>query len=183
MTTDSLRTTQLADRGPLPTAEQGERLKARRRFNRLYVYLPLGLVAFLWLLLIMGLAWLTVAGRWFYVDTNQEYYRGLVSGVADAVTILMLAPLILLCTLPLAAAVGVAVWRRKRRKEAATPYGALAIFWRIESLISRIGAGIGTFMPRLAQPVISAHAAATYVRVLLQQIKNILSREIDRYVD
>jgi hypothetical protein len=183
MTTEPVRPTQLADRGPLPTEEQGERLKARRRFNRLYVYLPLGLVAFLWLLLIVGLLWLTVAGRWFYVNTNQEYYRGLVSGVADAVTILMLAPLILLCTLPVAAAVGVAVWRRKRRKEAQTPYGVLAIFWRIDSVISRIRAGTGSLMPRLAQPIISAHAAAAYARALLQQIKNILSREINRYVD
>ncbi len=174
MTTELM---QPARRGPYPTPEQEERLKARRRFNRLAVYLPLGLVVLLWLLLIVGLVWLTVAGQWFNVNTNQEFYRNLVSGVADAVLVLMLAPLMLLCAVPLAAGVAFLVWSRRRRKQAGHPYGTLPpLFWRIDNLVTRARAGVSSFLPRLATPVITAHGSAAYVRALLEDIKRIVSR-------
>jgi hypothetical protein len=172
MTTEPI---QAAQRGPLPTPEQEERLKARRRFNRLAVYVPLGVIVFLWLLLIAGLIWLTVAGQWFYVDTNQEYYRNLVSGVADAVLVLMLAPLMLLCAVPLVAGIAFLVWNRRRR--AGRPYGTLPpLFWRIDNLINRARAAISSFLPKLANPVIAAHGSAAYARTLLQEIKKLVSR-------
>ena len=73
-----------------PTQEQLARRKRLRRFNRLVVYLPVGITALAWIVLILGLFWLTVAGGWFAMDTNAAYYRGLASGVADTFTIIML---------------------------------------------------------------------------------------------
>jgi uncharacterized membrane protein YjgN (DUF898 family) len=172
MTTELI---QLAQPGAFPTPEQEERLQARRRFNRLAVYLPLGVLVFLWLLLIAGLIWLTVAGQWFYVDTNQEYYRGLVSGVADAVLVLMLAPLMLLCSVPIVAGIAMLVWNRRRRT--GHPYGTLPpLFWRIDNLVNRARAGIISFLPRLANPVIAAHGSAAYARTLLLEFKKLVSR-------
>lgn len=167
----------------MPTPAQLARLQARRRYNRVYVYLPLGLVAFLWLLLVAGLLWLTVAGKWFYVDTNQEYYRSLVSGVADAFTVLMLLPLLLLCALPSLGAVGFIAWRRRSRKAKQDSYGTLPLFWRVDNLVTRVETAVTSFLPRMARPVISAYAALAYVRTLLRELKKTISREINRYVD
>lgn len=182
MTTGPDRPARLAEPA-LPTAEQQARRLALRRFNRLAVYLPMGLLALLWLSLILGMLWLTVAGSWFNVDTNREYYRGLISGVADAFTVIMLAPLLLLCALPLIGAVAFVIWRRQRRK--AQPAGAekLPLFWRVENIVSALRARVDTTMPKVARPVISTHAMSAYVRTLLAQIKEIVSREINRYVD
>lgn len=183
MTTEPLRHVSRLEQGPVPTEEQQARLRARRRFNRLSIYLPLGLVALLWLLLTVGLLWLTVAGKWFYIDTNQEYYRGLVSGVADAFTVLLLMSLILLCAVPLIGAVAFAVWRLRSRKPDGDRYGKLPLFWRVDNLIMRIQLAAGSVLPKVAGPFISVFGAVAYVRTLLQEIKKIISREINRYVD
>lgn len=183
MTTEPLRHVSPLEAGVVPTEEQQARLRARRRFNRLSIYLPLGLVAFLWLLLVVGLLWLTVAGKWFYIDTNQEYYRGLVSGIADAFTVLMLLPLILLCAVPLVGTVAFVVWRRRSRKPDGDDYGKLTLFWRVDNLITRVRLTAGSVLPKMARPVIYVHGAVAYVRTLLQEIKKIVSREINRYVD
>lgn len=166
----------------LPTAEQHARLEARRRYNLLHVYLPLGLVALLWLITILALLWLTVVGKWFAVDTDQERFRALVSGVADAVTILMLLPCLLLCLLPLGGAAGVFVWRRRRGADAPDVQESLPLFWRIENVISRVQAPVVAFLPKLAQPIVVVYGLAAFVRTFLQQLKEIIRREINRYV-
>lgn len=166
-----------------PTAEQLARKRALRRFNRLAVYLPVGLLALVWLGLILGMFWLTVAGSWFNVDTNREYYRSLISGVADAFTVIMLAPLLLLCSLPPIGTAAFFVWRRQRRRAQPAGPEKLPIFWRVENIVTTVRARVATTTPRVARPVITAHAAAAYVRTFISQIKEIVSREINRYVD
>lgn len=167
----------------VPTAEQRARVAARRRFNRLYVHLPMALLGLLWLALILGMLWLSVVGSWFHVDTNQAYYRGLISGVADAFTIIMLAPFLLLCALPIVATVALLIWRRQRRKAQPAGPDKLPLFWRVENIVDGIRSRVATTTPKVARPVISAHAAAAYARTFLGQIKQIISREINRYVD
>jgi hypothetical protein len=183
MTTEPLTEIARPSSAPAPTAEQIARRTARKRFNRLYVYLPLALVAFLLLLLIVGMLWLTIGGRWFHIDTNQEYYRSLVSGVADAFLVLMLLPLILVCTLPPIGAIGFVVWRRRRRKVEPDGYGKLPLFWRLDNVVTRVQSVTAATTPKLADPVVTVHGAASYIRTLLQEIRKIFSREIDRYVD
>lgn len=168
---------------PQPTAEQSARLARRKRFNRLFVYLPLGFVAMLWLGLILGLLWLTVAGSWFAMDTNQEYYRALVSGVADAFTILMLTPLLVLCALPTVLASGLAVYRRQRRAEREPRPESLPLMWRIENLVSSVRGRVDEFTPKLARPIVNAHGAVAFIRTFYRQLKEIISQEISKYVN
>ncbi|MDT8305743.1 MAG: hypothetical protein RRC07_07380 [Anaerolineae bacterium] len=176
MTTEPLRHISQTEIGPRPTAEQEARLQARRRFNRLTIHLPLGLVTFLWLVLIVGLLWLTVAGKWFYMDTNQEYYRSLVSGMADAFTVLLLMPVMLLCALPLAGAGAFLIWRRRRRKPDGDDDGKLPLFWRVDNLLTRIQTAVSAALPKMAGPIINVHGAAAYIRTLLQEIKKTIGR-------
>lgn len=168
---------------PQPTAEQLARRQSRRRFNRLYVYLPLVLVALLWLGLILGMLWLSVAGRWFAMDTNQVYYRSLISGVADAFAIIMLMPLLLLCALPTAAFVGLFFYQRQRKKAKAQQGESLPILWRVENAVSSVRATTDRVTPKLADPVITAHATVAYVRIFLRRLKEIITEEINRYVN
>lgn len=168
---------------PQPTAEQLARRQARRRFNRLYVSLPLGLVVLLWIGLIVAMLWLSVVGSWFAIDTRQAYYRSLLSGVADAFTIIMLMPLLLLCALPSAGAVGLYFYNRQSKKEKGPQDESLPILWRVENAISSVRGTTDRLTPKMARPVISAHATVAFARTFLKRLKEIITQEINRYVN
>lgn len=164
-----------------PTVAQLERRARLRRFNRLTIYLPMTLIGILWLGLIVGLLWLTVVGDWFAMDTNQAYYRNLISGVADGFTILMLLPVLLLCAVPSALLMGLLVYRRQRAgdrgKEAQLP-----IFWRLENTLVTVQQQIGVFLPKLSRPVIAGHALVSFVETFLLDLKRIITREKKQHV-
>ncbi len=164
-----------------PTQEQLARRKRLRRFNRLVVYLPVGITALAWIVLILGLFWLTVAGGWFAMDTNAAYYRGLASGVADTFTIIMLAPLLLLCALPPVAVIALVVYRRRKSADP-EDRPSLPLFWRIENIVVSVQDRTKTHLPKVASPVISAHATAAFLNRFLIELKQIISQEIDRNV-
>lgn len=166
-----------------PTAEQKARSAKLRRFNRLTIYLPLGLVTLAWIALIVTLLWLSVAGAWFAMDTDQANYRQLFSAVADIVTILALAPLLLLCALPPVGAIGLVIYRRQRKVDTASAVPSLPLFWRIENFVIAVRDNIAAMLPRLAHPVISAHATAAFVNRFVMEIKQIIRQEISRNGD
>lgn len=162
-----------------PTAEQLERRRRLRRFNRWVLYVPVGLTFLAWLVLIGALFWLAVAGNWFAMDTNQIHYRQLISGVADTLTMIMMTPLLLLCAIPTVGVIALAVAQRQRAKEA--PAGeetSLPLFWKIENIITEIHDTIARTLPRVAKPLIDAHATASYVKRFILVIKRTISQEI-----
>lgn len=163
-----------------PTAAQELRLKQRKRFNRLVITLPMGLVFFLWIALFLGMIWLSVAGEWFAMDTNQEHYRQLFSGVADVFTMLLLTPMLLLCALPIVGTVGVVVYRRKKRSEDPDTAPKLPLFWRIENKVDDVRDMVARTMPRLAQPVINMHSTVAFVKQLIFELKRFIRQEIFR---
>ena len=164
-----------------PTTEQMARRTSLRRFNRLAVYLPLGIAGLAWIVLILGLLWLTVAGDWFAMDTNQAYYRALASGVADTFTILMLTPLLLLCALPAVGTVALVFYRRRRKAASPQTAPSLPLFWRIENFVVSVRDRVESLLPKVANPVISAHSIAAYLNRFFIELKQIVSQEIDRY--
>lgn len=158
------------------TPDQRERLLRRRRFNRLYVYLPMGAISGLWLTLIAGLIWLTVAGKWFAMDTNEAYYRRLVSGLADAFSILMLIPLLVLCAIPSVLAGAVVIYRWQRRREQPDPTPSVPLMWRVENVVATIADSVENVTQKMSRPLIDVYAAAAFVRTLLAQIKQSILR-------
>jgi hypothetical protein len=127
--------------------------------------------------------WLSVVGNWFAMDTNQTYYRSLLSGVADAFTIIMLMPLLLLCALPSAGAAGLYFYRRQRKKEKGPQEQSLPILWRVENAITSVRGTVDRVTPKMARPVIDAHAKVAYARTFLKRLKEIITQEINRYVN
>lgn len=168
---------------PQPSVDQEDRLARRRRFNRIFVYLPLGLGVILWLGLILGMSWLAVAGDWFAMDTNQPYFRGLFSGVADAFTILMLTPILALCATPTILAGALTVYRRRRRKEKEGQEPSLPLMWRVENVVISIRETVSNAAPKVARPLITAHGMATFATTFLHELKQIILQEIDKDVD
>lgn len=162
---------------PPPTAEQLARAAALRRFNRLTIYLPVGLIIFIWLVLVLALLWLTVFGQWVNVSPTQlAYYRNLVRGIADISLIVLFTLMLILGTIPIV--LTAAVVKRQRERRALRPAGVrpLPIMWRLENLVVTIQQAITGVLPMIARPVTTLHAGAAYVRALLIEIRKILTR-------
>lgn len=172
-----------ASRSIQPTPEQEARRARLRRFNRLVIYLPVGLVALAWIVLVAALFWLSIAGDWFAIDTDQTTYRHLLSGLADVVTILALLPLLLLCALPSIGAIALVVYRRQRKTAAAPQAPSLPLLWRIENIVRDARDKSAAALPRIARPVINAHATGAFIRKLILELKQIIRQEISRNGD
>jgi hypothetical protein len=162
---------------PPPTAEQLARAAALKRFNRLTIYLPVGLIVFVWLVLVLALLWLTVFGQWANISPTQlAYYRNLVRGIADISLIVFFTLLLILGMIPII--LTAALVKRQRERRALRPAGVrpLPLMWRMENLILSIQQAIAGVLPMIARPVTNLHAAAAYVRALFIEIKKILTR-------
>lgn len=171
-----------APRNVQPTQEQEARRDRLKRFNRLVIYLPLGLVALAWIVLVGVLFWLAIAGEWFAMDTDQARFRQLLSAIADIVTILALAPLLLLCAVPSVGAIGLYVYRRQRKADAPQA-PSLPLFWRIENVVRTIRDRTAATLPKIARPVINAHATGAFIQRLIIEVKQIIRQEIFRNGD
>lgn len=150
-----------------PTAVQIDRAAALRRFNRLYVYLPLGFFSLVALVLV-GLM------LWGALSPSVVGTREFASGLADLVIILTIMPLMLLCALVPAAALGLVAYRRQQPQR---DYGRFqTLLWRLDSLVVKSQQAAEKAMPKVANPVIRGHAFISYWRTLFRQIKNIITR-------
>jgi len=146
-----------------PTTDQLARAAALRRFNRLAVYLPLGLAGLVVLALI-GLLF------WGVLSPNVAGTREFVSGLADVVIILAIMPLLLLCAVVPLAAVGLVIYRRQQPQR---EYGRLQpLFWRLDSILDRARNKAEAALPKAANNVISGHARITYWRTLINHLPN-----------
>lgn len=150
-----------------PAPEQLERAAALRRFNRLYLYLPLA---------VFSLAGLVLVGLllWGVFSPNVTGTREFASGLADLVVIMTVMPLLLLCALVPAAAIGWLVYRRQQPRQEHGRFQTL--FWRLDTLLTRLQATVSTTLPKAAVPVIKGHAWAAYLRALLENLKKLLIR-------
>lgn len=159
----------------VPTAVQLERANALKRFNRLVIYLPLGLLA----TAVLGLLiYLLILAIWPpYEDT-----RLFLSGIADIILILLLLPVVAIFGLLLAGILGGVIYLRQSRKENATPalqqkYGRLRLLlWKLDQKLSIVYRKADQIMPRLANPVIRFNAFTAYITAWLGQLAKQLNR-------
>jgi hypothetical protein len=161
-----------------PRAEQIARAAALRRFNRLYVYLPVGLVTAVVLLISLFLLYLAL-----FPPTEDTYL--FLSGLADFVLIMMLLPVVLIFGLVMTAVIGGYIYYNFVMDEAerpippAPPYGRVRTFlWRIDSLLLLIVLpNLRHYSQRITQPIIRFNGWFAYVQAWLDTLRRLVVRE------
>ena len=159
----------------VPTAVQLERARALKRFNLWAVYVPLGVVVTAVLAL---LVYLLIIAIWPpYEDTHL-----FLSGIADIILILFMAPVVLIFGLLLAGIFGGAIYWRKSRQDSAAPalqkeYGRLRLLlWKADQKLSGLYRRIDQLLPKIAEPVIRYNAFQAYTSAWLDHLKRQFKR-------
>lgn len=158
-----------------PTVEQKERLNRLKRFNWLFVYLPM-------LIFVLIIAALIGVMVWGVFSPQNETHLLFLSGLADLILIMILLPTLLLCALGPAALGGlIYFWNtgRKTRKEALLPVEGLWLqrqLWRLEGLIDKGQSQLNIWLPRIVQPVIQVNGWLAYVQQWLMRIRKMITR-------
>ena len=153
----------------VPTAVQLQRARDLKRFNRLAVYLPLGLLA----AAALGfLVYLLILAIWPpYEDT-----RLFLSGIADIILILFMLPVALIFGLLLVGIFGGVIYWRQSRKEEGEPslqkkYGRFRILlWKIDQKLSGLYRQLDQLMPKLANPIIKFNTTVSYFTTRLARL-------------
>ncbi|MEM7114467.1 MAG: hypothetical protein AAF614_18675 [Chloroflexota bacterium] len=162
-----------------PSVEQLARATQRKRFNWLFVYLPI-------ILAVIGVVTLTVLMVVGVLSPMPEASQAFVSSLADLIIILVTLPLALVCgAIPLGL-VGFLIYRRQQQPaqpqtdDEMAKYGRLQkLFWKVEDLIVKSGNKSDELLPKVAQPLIRGNAFFTYIETLLYHIKQFLARSND----
>lgn len=156
-----------------PTPEQEERAAALRRFNRLFVYAPLGLVALIVLTLVVLMFWTR-----FAPDVDGRETAEFLSGLVDIIVIFTLAPMLLLCAVGPALA-GFLIYRANQRRQLPPPQRRSrlqTLLWRLERGLVKVQTKLrDEWLRQGAEPVIRGHAIMAYVKAVFNYIQRILT--------
>lgn len=151
-----------------PTAAQRARAEALNRYNRWSLYLPLGLLGTV--LVVLALFLLSAA-----VLQNISFWpqaRLMLSGVADLLMIMTIAPLTLVCALLPAGYIGLLVYMNQQELK---PVESLQTrLWRLESFIGRVYNTLGQYQPYVTTPIIELNSRFSYLRAFLRRIQQYL---------
>lgn len=159
-----------------PTSAQLERTKAFKRFNRLYVYLPI----FLGSLIIVGL-WIFLG--WITFSNPEGSTLSFVSGLADLILILILLPMVLIGLIGPLALFGLIYWaynRRKQQNENKTLLDEGLLIqkysWQAESFIEKSLIKVYTIFSKAVKPIMQFNVWITYVQTFLKKLLAIFTR-------
>lgn len=164
-----------------PSTEQLARDAALRRFNRLYVALPIGL-GVVALLIIIGLFLFLI----FSPDSvaSAQY----ISNLADIIMILGTVPLLVLCAILPIAYLGYVANRRQRRAQGPIITGPMAnrsrvqaALWRVDSAMEKANQKTNEVAPKVAEPFIKANARFNQAESWLKSIRNAFRRSDQDY--
>ena len=145
-----------------PTAEQLERERELKRFNRLYIYVPIGIAAaigiFLLVLMLIGIFAPGLVGA-----------EGFLSGLADTILVLWMMPMMVLCAIVPIAYVGYLINRRQRRGMLPPDSPLLRhsrtqmALWQAQNIADRVEEKTEEVSDQAAQPFINVTGFAAYV--------------------
>lgn len=150
-----------------PTTIQQERAASIKRFNRLFVYLPItffGIVAILTTIILL------------YLSLNPPTEETLltISGIADAVVILGTIPVMIVCGIFPALFLVTVVQARQRGM---APLRQLqTLLWRMDSGIGLARQKVEEIAPRIARPFIIIQGRLAYFHALIKKIPHLFRR-------
>ncbi|WP_420642476.1 hypothetical protein [Candidatus Leptofilum sp.] len=151
-----------------PTAVQLQRAEELKRFNRLAIYLPVGLLT----VAAIGLfIYLLIVAIWPPFEDTRLF----LSGVADIILIFFMLPVLLIFGLLLAGIIGGAIyWRQSRKEEGETlrnTYGRLRLLlWKLDQRLSGVYGQVDKQIPKLANPVIRFNETIMYINTRLARL-------------
>jgi hypothetical protein len=150
-----------------PTTEQVRRTAELRRFNVLFVYLPIGFISAVVVALVAIL---------FVVAINPPSLEALlfISGLADVALMIAILPMLLIGAIILAL-IGYA-YTQGRQAGMAPIRQTQRLLWRMDNLAGRIRVRTEETTASARQPFIAVNGAVTYVRVLVTQLLRIVKR-------
>ncbi len=162
--------------GYSPSREQLERERALQRYNRLFIYVPVGIAAliatFLFGLMLVGIFAPGLVGA-------EEF----LSGLADTILVLWLIPMLLLCSIVPLAYFAYLVNRRQRRNMLPPDSPQLQhsrvqmVMWQAQDIVDRAEQSTERLSDRIGQPFISLGTIAAYVFSWLTILTRPLRRE------
>ncbi len=167
-------TTTTAEPSYKPTDAQTERAAARRRFNRLYVYLPI------WLLTAVILV-LTGIMVWSVFTPAAAENAAFLSGVADLILIMVLLPSIILWGVIVGLPIAYYVNRYQERRKEPTPdqvyvrqYGRFRlILWQIDHKVEQLSQFIQErILPVIVRPIIRVHELAAALKAWWETLRS-----------
>ena len=150
-----------------PTQVQVERAAALRKFNLLFVYGPIGLVAAIAFGLIIFL---------LIVVLNPPSDDALlfISGLADAALVIALLPTVIIG----AALLSLIAYSyiRARQQGMAPIRQTQRLLWRMDNVVGRLRSLTKETASKVARPFISVNSFAAYVKALVYQVLKLLKR-------
>lgn len=145
----------------LPTLEQLERKATLRRFNRLYVYLPLAIFTTIAIIIIIALFWGAFSGE-------NEQRRIFISAMADIVVILGTIPLIIAFSIVPIGAIATYFYMRSLPKQ---EHSRTHVFlWQLNNGINKVGNKTDEIAPKLIKPITASHGAHSYLSAFARVI-------------
>jgi len=145
----------------LPTPEQLERKAALRRFNKLYVYLPMGIFTTIAIIAAIALFWGAFA-------INSEKSLSFISALADITVILAIIPLILIFTALVGGAIALYSYARSLPKQ---KNGRVHVFlWQLNNGINKVGDKTDEIAPKLIKPITASHGVHSYLTGFVRTI-------------
>lgn len=148
-----------------PTADQLARESALRRFNWLFLYTPLLVLAVGVLAL---LVWLLMAT----LPMEGSGARQTVSAAADLIIIGVSLPLTVACLLLPGLALALAI--KDRARERSRIAGFQRLLWRVDNVVETVRTKTAEITPKIAQPVLAAHGWLAYGRAFIDRVWRIL---------
>lgn len=156
-----------------PTPRQEERRASLQRFNRRYVYLPLGFMAVVALVLTI----LFLVGVFSPAFPGAAAYA---SALADITIILFVLPMILLMAAGPALLAWIIVASRQRREEGRPRFddgGKLHTWlWQLDSLLEKVYQETAVITQKASKPLITVHVWMAYAKAFLRKIQTYLKR-------
>ncbi len=150
-----------------PSTRQLDRASSIRRFNRIYIFLPISLASIIALTLTILLIVLALG-----IGTDEV--RETISAIADSVLILTIIPTMVLCAIVPTAFIAVSIQTRQRG--IAPIRQTQFFFWRVQDRLGLLGARIGNLMQKIREPIMRISARYAYIETLLIRLIKIFKR-------
>jgi hypothetical protein len=150
-----------------PTSTQEERAARIRRFNLLYVYLPIGLLSLIVVVIVLFLL--------IYTLTPLGQGNNIVvAALADVIVIVYSVPLMILCAILPTAFVFLTI--QSRKKGIAPLRQSQSFLWRVETELVYVQSKVKLVAQQIARPFLYLNGIGAFIQSFVNRLLKLFSR-------